>query len=130
MSEATETRTLPQLLSALTSDLSNLFRKEAELVRAEISEKMHRAALGGSEVAAGALCLLTALNAIVAALIIALAKVMDPGWAALLVGVVLALVGGALLRTGIKNAKPDNLAPERAARQLEKDAQMVREQVR
>ena len=43
MDDATvrETRSLPDLVAQLTGDLASLVRKESELIRAEVSEKLH-----------------------------------------------------------------------------------------
>lgn len=127
---ASDPRSIPQLIGDLATDVSSLVRKEAELVRAEFSEKTTQLLKAGGEMAGGAICLLAALIVLLQALVLALSKVMDPAWAALLVGVVVALVGVSLLRMGAKTAKPSNLAPERTTRQIEKDAQLVKEQVR
>jgi hypothetical protein len=97
---STDPRSIPQLIGDLATDVSSLVRKEAELVRAEFSEKTMQLAKAGGEMAGGAICLLAALIVLLQALVLALSKVMDPAWAALLVGVVVALVGVSLLRLG------------------------------
>lgn len=125
----TENRSIPQLLGSLTSDLTTLLRKESELVRAEFSEKLQTLAKGGGELAAGAICLLAALMVLLQALVLALSKVMDPAWAALLVGVGVAILGVVLLKAGAKTAKISNLTPDRTIRQVEKDVHLAKEQV-
>lgn len=130
MADMPEGRSIPQLLSDFTSDFTNLLRKESELVRAEFSEKLGQLARGGGEMAAGAICLLAALLVLLQALVIALSKLMDPAWASLLVGVLVAIVGVLLLRAGAKTAQVSNLKPDRTVRQLEKDAQLAKEQVK
>jgi hypothetical protein len=65
-----------------------------------------------------------------AAIVIGLSKFMDPFWAALLVGVVAGLIGFSLVKGAAKKVTPSALAPDRAARQMQKDAQLVKEQVR
>lgn len=129
-SPASDPRSIPQLLSAFTHDFTSLIRKESELVRAEFSEKTKQLLRGGSEVAGGAILLNAALLILLQALVLGLSKVMDPTYAALLVGVLVAVVGVVLLRAGVKAAQPSNLSPERTTRQLEKDAQLVKEQVK
>ncbi|KQW67004.1 hypothetical protein ASE17_19710 [Phenylobacterium sp. Root77] len=124
-----ETRTLPQLIGDLSSDLTGLLRKESELVRAEVSEKLAQLLKASSEIAAGAICLMVALLILLQAVVIALAKVVGAGWASLIVGVVVALVGVMLVRAGAKAASPSQLTPERSLRQVEKDAQLAKEQV-
>ena len=49
-------------------------------------------------------------------------------WAALLVGVVVALVGYLVIQRGTKNLSPDELALSRSTDQLRKDANLVKEQ--
>jgi xanthine/uracil permease len=130
MPDMSEGRSIPQLLSDFTGDLTTLLRKESELVRAEFSEKLGQVARGGGEIAAGAICLLAALLVLLQALVIALSKVMDPAWASLLVGVLVAVIGVVLLRAGAKTAKLSELTPDRTMRQMEKDVQLAKEQVK
>jgi len=124
-----ENRSIPQLLGDFTSDLTSLLRKESELVRAEFSEKAHHLGKAGVEMAAGAICLIAALVVLLQALVIALSNYMDPGWAALLVGVAVAILGVVLLRAGAKMASVENLKPDRTIRQVEKDVTLAKEQV-
>jgi hypothetical protein len=121
-----ETRTLPELVSQLTTDLATLVRKESELVRTEVGEKLQSAGKAAGEIAAGGILLLAALGVLLAALVQALAEYMHPAFAALLVGVAVAAAGVLLLRTGLKMLSPGNLTPDRSARQLRKDAQLMK----
>lgn len=114
------------LLGQLGGDLAGLVRKEAELVRAEISEKTRAAGKAVLDIAAGALLLIAALLVLLQALVLALSKVMDPLWASLLVGVAVAAVGYLLVRIGMKAISPKGLAPDRSARQLKKDAELMK----
>lgn len=124
-----DNRSIPQLIGDLSSDLTGLLRKESELVRAEVSEKLAQLLKASGEMAAGAICLMVALLILLQALVIALAKVVGAGWASLIVGLVVAAVGVILLRAGAKSAAPRQLTPERSLRQVEKDAQLAKEQV-
>jgi uncharacterized membrane protein len=114
------------LLAQLGSDIAALVRKEAELVRAEISEKTHAAGKAVADIAAGGLLMVAALLVLLQALVLALSKVMDPLWASLLVGVGVALVGYLLVRTGMKAMSLKGLSPDRSARQLKKDAELMK----
>lgn len=125
-----ETRSIPQLLGDFTSDLTTLLRQESELVRAEFSEKLGVLTRAGGEMAGGAILLLAALLVLLQALVLALSNIMDPAWAALLVGVVVAILGVLLLRAGANLAKPANLTPDRTLRQVGKDAELAKEQVK
>jgi len=130
MADSADGRSFGQLLSDLTGDLSRLVRSEAELIRLELSEKGKELGKAGAEFAAGAILLLAALMILLQALVLALSKVMDPVWASLLVGVVVAAVGVFLLRTGAKTVQPSNLRPERAVNSLKKDAELLKEQAK
>lgn len=123
-------RSIPEILSALTGDLANLVRKESELIRAEVAEKLHDAMKAGASIGIGAALLLGGFLCLMAALVIGLDYFMPLFWAALLVGVVAGLIGFTLVKGAANKVKPAALAPDRAARQLQKDAQLVKEQVR
>ena len=125
-----ETRTIPELVSALTGDLANLVRKESELVRAEVSEKLSQALHAGAQLGVGAALLLGAFQVVLAALVLALSKLMDPLWASILVALVVGIAGFVLIRNATSKVKPANLAPDRSVRQLGKDARLVKEQVK
>jgi hypothetical protein len=61
--------------------------------------------VGAGSIAAGAICLLVALNVLAGALVIALAELIGAGWAALAVGVALAVIGAILLKKGSSDVK-------------------------
>jgi positive regulator of sigma E activity len=117
---------MADLLGQLGGDIATLVRKETELVRAEISEKVSSAGKAVVDLAAGALLLVAALLVLLQALVLALSKIMDPTWAALLVGVVVAGVGYFMVRTGTKMLSLKGLSPDRSARQLKKDAELMK----
>lgn len=119
------------LVSDLADQASTLVRTEFRLLRTEMSEKFDQVKNGAIEVIAGAICLLVALLVLVQALVIALAEMgMGGGWASLLVGVVLAVLGYFMVKAGSSNMSVANLTPERTQNQLARDAQAVKEQVR
>jgi len=139
MSHPAAPRSVPQLLSDLARELTTLFRKEGQLIRAELSEKFTQIQVGAGAALAGAVVLLVALNVLAAALVAALAAIgRDPnypnpgglgvGWASLIVGVLLAIAGALLVKKGASSMS--NLKPERSAHQVAQDANLVKEQVR
>jgi hypothetical protein len=117
---------LADLVGQLGTDLASLVRKESELIRTELTEKVSAAARAVGEMAAGGLLLVAALLVLLQALVLALSKVMDPIWASLLVGLSVAAVGYLLVRAGKKALSPDALKPDRTARQLRKDAELIK----
>jgi predicted phage tail protein len=124
-----ETRSIPELISTLTADLATLVRKESELVRTEVAEKLSQATKAGQQISLGAALLLGAFLVLLQALVIALSKVMDPLWASLIVGLGVGLIGYSLIKGATKKVTPAELTPDRSARQLHKDAKLVKEQI-
>jgi len=132
--EPRETRSVSDLLVDLLRETRDLITTEGQLVRAEISDKIRQVEIGGGSIAAGVVCLLVALITLAAALVAAIAKIGEPdigaGWAALIVGIILAVIGALLLAKGRSDLKPDNLMPNRSAHQLREDTRLVKEQTR
>jgi Putative Actinobacterial Holin-X, holin superfamily III len=102
-----------ELLSDVSRDLSTLLHQELELAKAELKTEAAKTGkavgmLGGAGVA-GHLVLLF----LSAALWAGLSNVMDPGWAALIVAAIWALVGAVLYSTGRARLRTVNPTPER-----------------
>jgi len=121
-----EGRGLAELIAQLGGDVADLVRRETELVRAEVSEKINAAGKAVGDIAAGGLLLMAALLVLLQALVLALSKLMDPIWAALIVGLSVAAVGALLVRTGMKAISLGGLKPGRTTRQLRKDAELMK----
>lgn len=141
MSQTSDPRSVPQLLSDLARELTTLFRKEGQLIRAELSEKVTQVEVGAGSILAGAIVLLVSLNVLAGALVVAIARIgaepTDPaiqdtgiglGWASLIVGVILAIIGAVLVKKGTSSMS--NLTPDRSMHQVSQDANLVKEQVR
>ncbi|HEY0436816.1 MAG TPA: phage holin family protein [Phenylobacterium sp.] len=127
--DAQESRSIPELISTLTGDLATLVRKESELVRTEVSEKLSQATKAGQRMSIGAALLLGAFLVLLQALVLALSKFMDPLWASCVVGLAVGFIGYTMVKGAAKKVAPAELAPDRSARQLHKDAQLVKEQM-
>lgn len=122
-------RSAPALIGDLISHVTELFRKEMMLLRAELNEKGNQVMTAVGMIAGALVLAITALNVLAAALVAALAEFMPGGWAALIVGVVLALIAWFMASSGINNLKTANLTPRRTADSLSKDATMAKERV-
>lgn len=123
---ATTESSVGDLISAISTDLSQLVRDEVELAKAEIKQESAKAGkavgmLGGAGYAGHLVVLLGSFT-----IIFALAHVMDPAWAALIVTAVWAVVGGVLYVTGRKRLRTVNLKPEQTVETLKEDAQWAR----
>ena len=123
-------RSLPELFGNLVTQLSTLFRKEVQLARAEVGEKVGQATGSIAYLAIGGVLLLAALIILLEALVAFVAYLGVPvPWARLIVGVVVALVGYALVRSGMSGLKASSLVPDRTVEQLSRDAAVAKEQV-
>ena len=122
-------RSAPALIGDLIGHVTELFRKEMMLLRAELNEKGSQVMTAAGMIAGALVLAITALNVLAAALVAALAEFMDGGWAALIVGVVLAIIAYVMASSGLKNLKTANLTPRRTAESLSKDATMAKERV-
>lgn len=118
---------LGQLVGEIGEDLSKLFRQEVELAKTEIREEANKAGkaaamFGGAGFAATMTAVLLSL-----ALVFALANVMDAGWAALIVGALWAIAGGAMYVTGRNRMREVSPKPEQTIETLKEDARWARD---
>ncbi len=124
-------RSIPELLGDLSRDVSGLFRKEIQLARAETSETIGRMMGAVTTILIGGVLAIGALGVLLQAAVIGLTALgMAPGLAAVIVGVVVALIAYLMIQQGMKSLEASNLIPRRTLRTLEKDAQVVKEQTR
>lgn len=125
-----EDRSLAELLRALSSDTTTLFRQESELLRREMDGRMARAKREVAVLGAGGVIAYVGALALTAAVILALALVMSAWAAALLVGAVYVVIGGIMLVTGRKKLEDEELAPRETLRSVRTDLRTMREAVR
>ncbi|EDZ46823.1 conserved hypothetical protein [Rhodobacterales bacterium Y4I] len=115
-------------MSEALNNISSLIRNELALARAEVSENLNRAAVALGLIVGGVVVALTALNVLAAALSAGLTEAgMDPGWAALLVGLGFAAVAFGMIAKGTNDLKLSSLAPTRTAENVKRDAQSIKE---
>jgi hypothetical protein len=124
-------RPLTSLFTDTVAELTHLFQTEIRLVRAEINEKVSRAANSGALIGAGAIVLLPAIFILLLAIVrwLAVAGLPDQ-WGLTLVGIVVAGAGVGLLMKGVNNLKGSALVPNRSIEQVRADVAMAKEQVR
>jgi hypothetical protein len=124
-----EERSLGDLFSQLTHDLSTLMRQEVTLAKTELSQKVSVMGKDVRLLAAGGAIAYAGFLVILAGIVLALGLVL-PWWAsALIVGVVVAAIGYFLIRKGQTGLKQANLKPEQTIETLKEDQQWVKEQV-
>lgn len=128
MQTTKDPRSTGSLLSDVLGSIGTLLRQEVDLARAEVDENLKRAAraLGLLVVAlvlffiAMSVLVTTAISALVLA---GIAEIM----ATLIVGVVTLILAVVLAVVGVKRLKLSSLAPSRAARNVKRDAAVMKE---
>jgi hypothetical protein len=129
MHQRSPARSVGELIGQLTQDLSMLVRQETQLAKVEIQEKISRVSRDLVSLAAGGVVALVGGFALVTAVILLLVDPigLEPWLAALLVGVLLAGGGYALLRGGLRDLKTLDPAPRRTVESIKEDIQTVKE---
>lgn len=123
-------KSLGELFADLTRESSSLIRAEMNLAKAEVKEKMTVLAKDAVKIAAGGALAYAGLIV----LLIGFAFILDlfmPQWLAfVLVGAVVAGVGGFLAMSAINGLKNADLAPRQTVETLKEDAQWAKQQIR
>ena len=126
-SAASDDRALADLMRDLSQQSTELIRQEIELAKAELRQKGKAAGIGAGMFGAAGLIALFAVGALTACLILALATAMDAWLAALVVAVVyLAAAGVAALVGKGKMQEATPPAPEQAIESTKEDVQWTK----
>jgi putative Mn2+ efflux pump MntP len=124
-----EERSIGQLFAELTEETRTLVRQEIQLARAELSEKVAGIGTDIGSMVGGVAVLYAGFLVLLAAIVIGLAHVIGPGWAALLVGILTLAIGGWMVTRGLQDMKQRNLKPEKTVASLKETKQWAKEQV-
>jgi uncharacterized protein YacL len=120
---------LVQALTDLFADLADLLRKELQLAKTEITEKIvSRLRASVWMVVAGALGLIAVLLLVEAAVFAIASFGIALHWSCLIVAAVLAAAAAAAFFQG-RSAAQDELLPTRTARQISQDIRTAKEQL-
>ena len=118
---------LGELVKQLSEQTSRLARQEVELAKVELQEKGKRAGLGAGMFGGAGLFGLYAVGALVAAAILALATAVDAWLAALIVAAVLGAIAGILALVGKRNVQQATPpVPEQATESVKEDVQWAK----
>jgi len=136
MSNPVENRPLSELLTGLVGDVSGLFRKEINLAKAEASEKVSKAMTGVEMMAAGLVFAIGAIGVLLAAVVSGLsALLLSMGFAernadaiaAMVVGLVVAVIGWGMISRGLAVLKGSSMNLDRTTHSLQRDVQVLKE---
>jgi len=127
-------RPLMGLFSDLWRETSTLVHDEAELIKAEMSEKVSQVTHGATAIAVGGAILFAGFIVLLFAAVGAIELLLQTEhaiWIApLIVGAVVMLIGGIALAAGRSRVKAQNLKPERSVEAWRRDAQLAKEHMK
>jgi ABC-type xylose transport system permease subunit len=124
-------RSLGELFGELARDMGVLVRQEVQLATTEMTHKASRAAQDVGMIAVGGLVAYAGLLAILAAVIVGLAAAGFGWWqAALLVGAIVAVIGGLLVQRGIAALKHADLAPRQTMETIKEDTRWAKDRMK
>ena len=127
-------RPLAGLLSDLWRESATLIRKEAELAKAEISERVSAVGTGIASLAVGGAVVFAGFLLVLFAIVSGLAQILPeeqaPWLAPLIVGTTVLFAGWILLEAGRSKIKTEKLKPSRIARSIHRDADVVKEHIK
>jgi membrane protein len=124
-------RPVKELVSELATQTSALVRQELELAKLELTEKGKKAGLGAGMLGGAGLMALFGLGALTACAILALATAVDAWLAALIVAVAYFAVAGVLALVGRKETRQATpLAPQQAIETTKEDIEITKARVK
>ena len=128
-----EQRSLAELLRELSAETGTLVRKEVALAKAEMSDKMSQVSSGIGSLVVGGAILLAGLIVLLDAAVIGLSNAFPSGllWLSpLIIGLIVLIIGFAIVIKSRSNLKAANLAPQRTTSSLQRDKEFAKEQIR
>ncbi|MEA9978292.1 MULTISPECIES: phage holin family protein [unclassified Pseudomonas] len=117
------------LIRQLAHEVPALVTKELALAKAEINESINTTKTGIAAVAGGAMVLFAGLIILLMSAVYALAMIMAPWLAALIVGLVVMVIGVVMLQSGKKTFDATHFTPERTVNSLQKDKEAIQRKV-
>ena len=130
LQQTQDNRSVGELFSELSREFSTLVRDEVNLAKAEMTQKATEAGKNIAFMAAGGILALAGLMKLLDAAIAALAAAGMPVWAAaLIVGLVVMAIAGALVMKGLNSLKNQDMAPRQTIETLKEDAEWAKRQM-
>ena len=131
MAQNSSDRSLGDLFSDLSREITTLVRQEITLARTELGQTASKVGKDIGFLAVGGLVIYAGFLALLAAVVIILGTIGVPWWlSALIVGLVVAGIGYFLVRRGLDALKKENFAPQKTLDTLKEDVEWAKEQTR
>ena len=127
----TNERSLGELFAELSRETSTLVRSEVALAKTELTEKAERVGRHSAMIAVGGALAHAGLLAIVAAIVLLLARAgLDPWLAAVIAGLAVAGAGYAVAQKGLTALKSGDIMPQKTIESVKETAQWAKNQTR
>jgi uncharacterized membrane protein YqjE len=123
-------RSVPEVLQDIIENIEQIIRSEFRLARAEVREEATKAGRAGRVLAVGLALSFYGVGFILLAAVYALSTVMTAWAAALIIGVVVAIVAAAMVGAGAKRLKQVDPRPDKTIRTVRENVQWARDQIR
>ena len=129
---AKEDRSLGELLGELAQETTTLVRQEMNLAKIELSDKVSKLGKDVGAIAIGGAVLYAGLLTLIAALVLLLAqlRVIEAWASALIIGVIVAAIGGVMVKKGMDGLKHIDPVPHETVESLKEEKQWAKEQMR
>ena len=125
-----ENKPLGDLFGDLASEMGNLVRQEVALAKVEVTQKAKRIGRNVAYLVIGGAIGYAALLAVIAAIIMLLARVM-PWWgSALLVGILIAGISWLLIGRALSALQETEITPRETVETLKEDAAWMKQQIK
>jgi uncharacterized membrane protein len=130
MEEIPTNRSIAEVLGDIVDHTQQIIRAEVRLAKAELREELEKARRGAVVLVVGAVMSVLALGVLLLAGVYALASVVPPWMAALIVGVVTAVVGVALVVSGLKAMSHVRLSTPKTVDSVQETVQWAKTRAR
>lgn len=123
-------RTVPEVLQDIVGNIQEIIRSEFLLAKAEVKQEAHKAAPPAKMLLVGIILGLYGLGFLLWTAVLGMATVMPMWLAALIVGVVLAVIAMGLTGSASKRLKQVNTVPERTMDSMKENVQWAKDRIK
>jgi Putative Actinobacterial Holin-X, holin superfamily III len=125
-----DNKPLGDLFADLASEMSNLVRQEVALAKVEVGQKAKHIGRNVGYLVVGGAVAYAAMLAVIAAIIMLLARVLPDWGATLLVGVLVAGISWLLIGKALSALQQTDMTPRETVETLKEDATWMKQQIK
>lgn len=123
-------RSFSDVLQDIVGNIQQIIRAEVRLAQVEIKEKANQASKPAGVLDPGIVLGLYGLGFLLLAAVYGLSLALPAWLAALIVGVVMAIIAGGLVASGLTKLRNTNSAPEKTAQTMKENVEWAKEQIK